>query len=98
MESVYSSDRGGLTALVSQTDVGKLSDRELDDRLAALGRERCRVEALLFWLAVQRWKVVPPPMPTATNALPIAYCFKHWKNLSASFATTAATIPPRLPS
>ena len=45
MESVYSSDRGGLTALVSQTDVGKLSDRELDDRLAALGRERCRVEA-----------------------------------------------------
>ena len=32
---------------VSQTDVGRLSDAGLDDRLASLGRERCRVEALL---------------------------------------------------
>ena len=32
---------------VSQTDVGRLSDGELDDRLDSLGRERCRVEALL---------------------------------------------------
>ena len=58
MESVYSSDRGGLTALVSQTDVGKLSDRELDDRLAALGRERCRVEALLAEAAAEKQRRV----------------------------------------
>jgi len=32
---------------VPQTDVCGLSDAGLDDRLAALGRERCRVEALL---------------------------------------------------
>ena len=32
---------------VSQTDVSELSDAGLDDRLASLGRERCRVEALL---------------------------------------------------
>ena len=31
----------------SQTDVSELSDAGLDDRLVVLGRERCRVEALL---------------------------------------------------
>ena len=58
MESVYSSDRDGLAALVSQTDVGKLSDRELDDRLAVLGRERCRVEALLAEAAAEKQRRV----------------------------------------
>ena len=47
MESVCSVDRSGPLERGPQTDVGSLSDRELDDRLAALGRERCRVDALL---------------------------------------------------
>ena len=48
MESTRTAARGGdFSVSVSQTDVGELSDHDLDDRLASLGRERCRVEALL---------------------------------------------------
>ena len=48
MESTRTAARGGdFSVSVSQTDVSELSDGGLDDRLASLGRERCRVEALL---------------------------------------------------
>lgn len=36
------------------TDVCELSDAELDDRLGALGRQRCRVEALLAEAAAEK--------------------------------------------
>ena len=47
MESNRTAGGGDLLVSGLQTDVGELSDAGLDDRLAVLGRERCRVEALL---------------------------------------------------
>ena len=47
MESTRTAGGGDLSVSGLQTDVGELSDAGLDDRLAVLGRERCRVEALL---------------------------------------------------
>ena len=47
MESNRTAGGGDLSVSGLQTDVGELSDGDLDDRLAVLGRERCRVEALL---------------------------------------------------
>ena len=47
METIRSADRGSPAVRAPQTDLGGCSDRELDDRLAVLGRERCQVEALL---------------------------------------------------
>ena len=54
MESVHRADRSGLSDRGPQIDVGGLSDRELDDRLAALGRERCRIEALFAEAAAEK--------------------------------------------
>ena len=71
---------------MSQTDVGKLSDRELDDRLAALGRERCRVEALLAEAAAEKQRRVggraaaePDDRPPELAAIeqPYAKCLRR---------------------
>ena len=39
---------------VPDADVGSLSDRELDERLVALGRQRSRVEGLLVVAAAEK--------------------------------------------
>ena len=52
MESIRTPvSRDSLSASGSSTDVRELSDRELDEWLAELGRERCRVDALLAEIA-----------------------------------------------
>ena len=66
MESVHRADRNSPPDQGPLTDVGELSDRELDDRLAALGRERCRVEALFAEAAAEKHRRVGGRAAAAT--------------------------------
>ena len=66
MESVDSADRGSPAVRASQTDLGELNDHELDDRLAVLGRERCRVEALLVEAVAEKRRRVGGRAAAAT--------------------------------
>ena len=51
--TVDSDQRKGAGACVADADVGSLSDAELVERLAELGRERCRVEGQLAEIAAE---------------------------------------------
>ena len=66
MESIRTASRGDLSVSGSQTDVSELSDAELDDRLSALGRQRCRVEALLAEAAAEKQRRVGGRAAAAT--------------------------------
>ena len=51
--TVDSDQRRGAGACVADAEVGSLSDAELVERMAALGRERCRVEGQLAEIAAE---------------------------------------------
>ncbi len=54
MEFMVGSDRSnGIGVCMTDADVGSLSDGELVERMALLGRERSRVEALLAEAAAE---------------------------------------------
>ena len=66
MESTRTAGRGDVSDSGAQTNVGELSDGELDDRLASLGRERCRVEALLAEAVAEKQRRVGGRAAAAT--------------------------------
>ena len=84
MESNRTAGGGDLLVSGLQTDVGELSDADLDDRLAVLGRERCRVEALLAEAVAEKRRRVGGRAAAAT--------VRDRLHVSASQATAAVEL------
>ena len=94
MESTRIAGLGDLSVSGSQTDVSEFSDGELDDRLAVLGRERCRVEALLAEAVAEKRRRVGGRAAAAT--------MRERLHVSATQATAevelAATVASQFPA
>ena len=84
MESTRTAGGGDLSVSGLQTEVGELSDADLDDRLASLGRERCRVEALLAEAVAEKRRRVGGRAAAAT--------VRERLHVSASQATAAVEL------